>query len=210
MQRKKTTWYRQQSHIHALFTYICFSRVRHSREHLSEGETFYLLRTSKIPRLNTRLWHIAKRETMEWNKTTWYQNNNFAPTHFSRRNIFHALDTRKNFLEKAKSCTCWGSARSLEGKGDCRLWLISRGCNGIKLHDFDNNLTSTHFLRRHIFHAWDTHEDILVRAKSLHLLRTSKISRLNTRLWHIAKRETMQCNTTTWYRQQFHTHALFT
>ena len=136
--------------------------------------------------------------------------NNLTSTHFLCRFVFHAWDTRGYIWVRVKPCTFWGPPSSRDWTHDCDTSLNARLWNERKLHDIDNNLTSTHFLRRHIFHAWDTHEDILVRAKSLHLLRTSKISRLNTRLWHIAKRETMQCNTTTWYRQQFHTHALFT
>ena len=41
--------------------------------HFREGRTMHLLRISKNPRLKTRLWHITKRETMQWKKTTWFR-----------------------------------------------------------------------------------------------------------------------------------------
>ena len=66
----KTTRYRQQSHIQAPFTLIYFTRVRHPRGNFEKGKTMHLLRISKILILKTRLWHIAKRDTMQWKTTT--------------------------------------------------------------------------------------------------------------------------------------------
>ena len=44
---------------------------------------------------------------------------------------------------------------------DCDTSLKAKRYNRRKLHDIDDNFTSTHFLRKNIFHAWDTCEDIL-------------------------------------------------
>ena len=72
-QHKKRTWYRQRSHINVLFTYKYFPDVKHPRGHFWEAETVHLLRISKIPRLKTGLWYIAKLETMQWMKAKWYR-----------------------------------------------------------------------------------------------------------------------------------------
>ena len=122
------------------------------------------LRISKIPRLKTRLWHIVKRETMQWQKLHDIDKN-LTSTHLSHRYIFYAWESRQHILERAKLCTCWRFPKSWGWKRDYGTSLNARWCNGRKLHDIDNNRASTQFSRRYIFQAWDTCEDILDRAK---------------------------------------------
>ena len=45
-------------------------------------------------------------------------------------------------------------------KRDCGTSLNVRPCNERKLHDIDNDLTSTHFSSRNVLDAWDNREDI--------------------------------------------------
>ena len=82
-------------------------------------------------------------------------------------------------------------------------------CSGKKLNDIDNNLTATYFSRRNIIQAWDTRGHFR-EGKTMHLLRIFHIPRLKTRLWNIAKCYTMQWKKTTWYRQRYQIHAIFT
>ena len=46
-------------------------------------------------------------------------------------------------------------------KSDYDTSLSERPRNGRKLHDIDNDVTSTHFSRRNVFHALDTRGKIL-------------------------------------------------
>ena len=136
---------------------------------------------------------------------------NLTSIYFLRRYISHAWGTRDDIiLKRATLCTCWEFPGSKDQKRDFCTSLNARRSNGGKLHDIDNNLTSKHFSRYYIFHAWVDRRDILKRAKICSCLEFFKIPRLKARLWHIAKREKMQWKTTTWYRQQSHSHALFT
>ena len=80
--------------------------------------------------------------------------------------FFHAWVTCYDILNRAKPYICWGCARSRDWKRVCGTSLNARRFNGTKLHDIKNNLMSRHFSRRNIFHARDTHNDILEREKS--------------------------------------------
>ena len=84
--------------------YIISTAISHPRRNTSHpwNTREEILETAKLATswLKTRLWQIAKRDKMQWHKTT------------SRRNVFHAWDTYEDILERAKLCTCWGLPRS--------------------------------------------------------------------------------------------------
>ena len=118
---------------------------------LGNPQWLHSFAVSKMSSQVSRAW--ITRETMH---------KNLSSTQFLRRNKFHAKDTRNDIFKRAKLCTYWGF-RNWKCV-DCVTSLNTRRCNDRKLHDINNDLTSTQFSRRNVFHAWDIREDILERS----------------------------------------------
>ena len=166
-----------------------------------------LLRISKIPRLNatdTSLYASGcnGRKLHDFDSDLTY-------THSSRRNIYYAQDSGKDTFNSAILCTYLGFQRSPDWKFDCVTSLNARRYNIRKLHNIDNDLTSTHLLHKCVQREWHP-SGHFKEGDNMQLLRISKIPRLKMRLCHIAKRETMPWKKTTWYRHWSHIDALFT
>ena len=125
--------------------------------------------------------------------------------------VIHARDTCEDILERAKLCSHWGFPRPLDWRSGSDTSLIEKPCNGRKVHDIDTTFQpTTHFSRRNFSTRLTPERKKLGVGEPIPLLRISKITRLKTGLWNIAKNETMQWNKTTGYRQQCYIHALFT